>query len=814
VSTLDHLRKAAKRWLRSLREGDAAARARLERAWPGAPAHPTLRDVQHALAREGGHPSWIALTRAVDLDVKDAVGLSALDKAALDGDEETVRRLIAAGARITAPAAIVLDRADDLERLVREDPELLSTTNNRPWARLLVHASGRARGAVVEKLLRVVMRHRSGLSIVNMDDDRETAAEGASGYTPLHAAAFHGNDEAVEVLLRHGANPRARDGKRCATPAGWAASAGHAATAGRILEADVDIFDAIAFDRADRVGDILDRDPGAIDRPFRAYASCPPGEGRGWPPPDATPLQWAAAQGKPAAVRVLTERGAAARSADDLQRARRVLEFLQSACWDHEVHGKGEHRLHDRAAQRLLAQDPSLARDSLYTAIVCGDRVEVERILSARPEAAAARGGPRGWSPILYLGYTRFTHGPTLANALAIARLLLDRGADPDDFYMAGDSRYSVLTGVAGEGEQDAPRQPYAPELFDLLLARGAEPFDIQVLYDTHFSGDMLWWLERVYTHTAEGPRGGAWKDPEWTMLDMGAYGSGARFVLETAIKTRNLALAEWGLAHGANPDAAPPRDKRFPKVSLHELAVREALGEIADLLARHGASRARPSLDEREAFLDACFRLERDQARRLLAAHPEYRRSPAAMAAAARRDRADVLGLLLDLGFSIEVADPTGKRPLHEAAAHGALRAVAFLVERGAEVDPRESSYNGTPLGWAAHGDKMAVADFLSRHSRDIWTLCFRGYVERVREVLAEDPRRALVIGRQGQTPLWWLPDDEAKAMTTVELLLAAGVDPAARNQEGHTAADWARRRGMLEAAARLDQAMRPTKS
>jgi ankyrin repeat protein len=69
-------------------------------------------------------------------------------------------------------------------------------------------------------------------------------------------------------------------------------------------------------------------------------------------------------------------------------------------------------------------------------------------------------------------------------------------------------------------------------------------------------------------------------------------------------------------------------------------------------------------------------------------------------------------------------------------------------------------------------------------------------------------------VIGRQGQTPLWWLPDDEAKAMTTVELLLAAGVDPAARNQEGHTAADWARRRGMLEAAARLDQAMRPTKS
>ena len=138
---------------------------------------------------------------------------------------------------------------------------------------------------------------------------------------------------------------------------------------------------------------------------------------------------------------------------------------------------------------------------------------------------------------------------------------------------MAGDARYTVLVGVAGEGEQDSPRQPYAAALFELLLERGAEPFDIQVLYNTHFSGDMLWWLELVYKHTIDTPRGAAWKDPDWTMFDMGAYGSGARFLLETAMKKRNLPLAEWVLAHGANPNAAPARDKRFPKRSLYELA-------------------------------------------------------------------------------------------------------------------------------------------------------------------------------------------------------------------------------------------------
>ena len=136
--------------------------------------------------------------------------------------------------------------------------------------------------------------------------------------------------------------------------------------------------------------------------------------------------------------------------------------------------------MHDRAAQRILALDPSIAGDSLYTAIVCGDREKCERVLASRPQAARERGGARGWTPILYLAYTRFTYPPTLENALAIARLLLDHGADPNDFYMAGDSRYTVLTGVAGEGEQDSPRQPYAAALLELLLERGAEPFDIR----------------------------------------------------------------------------------------------------------------------------------------------------------------------------------------------------------------------------------------------------------------------------------------------------------------------------------------------
>jgi ankyrin repeat protein len=270
------------------------------------------------------------------------------------------------------------------------------------------------------------------------------------------------------------------------------------------------------------------------------------------------------------------------------------------------------------------------------------------------------------------------------------------------------------------------------------------------------------------------------------------------------------MPLAEWLLAHGANPNAAPARDKRFPKRSLYEFALLEDLPAMAALFGRYGASRPAPalSLDDHEQFLDACFKLDRDAARRSLLAHPDYKHSPAVLFEAAKRDRPDVLALLLDLGVSIETPDPTGTRALHAAAATNALHVAEFLVARGAAIDPRESTYNGTPIGWAAHGDKTEMVMFLSPYSRDIWTLCFNGFVERVGEILSEDPGRAQVVSRDGHTPLWWLPDDEAKAMRIVELLLAAGANPSATSKDGQTAAQWARRRGMREVAAHLEAA------
>jgi ankyrin repeat protein len=66
MSTLDNLRKSARRWLKALRAQDPDARARLTRATPDAPENAGLRDVQHALARERGYVDWTTLRRSLE----------------------------------------------------------------------------------------------------------------------------------------------------------------------------------------------------------------------------------------------------------------------------------------------------------------------------------------------------------------------------------------------------------------------------------------------------------------------------------------------------------------------------------------------------------------------------------------------------------------------------------------------------------------------------------------------------------------------------------------------------------------------------
>src|SRR5205085_3844897 len=181
--------------------------------------------------------------------------------------------------------------------------------------------------------------------------------------------------------------------------------------------------------------------------------------------------------------------------------------------------------------------------------------------------------GPKGWTPLLYLAFTRLPLAKSIKNAMEIARLLLDGGADPNAFFHAGNSHYTPMTGVAGEGEEDRPPHPRRAEITKVLLDAGANPYDIQVVYDLGFKSDYLWWLPMIYESSVSRGRIADWQDPEWRMLDMGGYGCGARWMLHHAITHDKRELAKWCLEHGAGPNVPPRPNKHFSQRSLYEEA-------------------------------------------------------------------------------------------------------------------------------------------------------------------------------------------------------------------------------------------------
>lgn len=239
------------------------------------------------------------LDLGANIESLDESAFTPLDQAALLGSTTIAELLISRGAKIRLPAAIGLNRAEDIARLLRSEPDSLKP--GKRWGNLIVRAAERSSGEIVERLI------RAGAD-VNVRDNPKTAVDNTSGYTPLHAAAFNGNVSAVKVLLAAGANITAREEKYHGTPASWAAYAGHAEVHQSIIQGPVDLFEAIENGLHKRIEEILDADRHALERPFRDYPIYP-ADAQPW----YTPLVFAVMRSRADVVRTLLACGANAR---------------------------------------------------------------------------------------------------------------------------------------------------------------------------------------------------------------------------------------------------------------------------------------------------------------------------------------------------------------------------------------------------------------------------------------------------------------------------------------------------------------------
>jgi ankyrin repeat protein len=452
-------------------------------------------------------------------------------------------------------------------------------------------------------------------------------------------------------------------------------------------------------------------------------------------------------------------------------------------------------------AAGLLARHPELARDSIHTAVAAHDLDALRTLLRKNPGVVHDRSAFDGWTPLLRLAYARLPIEAAATNALPIATLLVDSGADPNAGWSDGVNEFTVLVGVIGGGEGGQAEHPVAEAFARLLIARGADPFAPQALYNTSLGPDSTFWLDLLWSESEKRGETHKWTGPAPKELGGGKIPCALAYLLGNAVPN-HIQRTRWLLEHGADASGINSYS-REPVIKHAVLAGRE---DVAELLARCGAPPLR--LSEGEQFLAAAVAGGLAAMRQLAQRHPEFLKHHHAMFAIIQLHRADIAEALLDLGMSADVGDDKNFRALHYTTHCGAMQIARLLIARGAQIDPFELRYGGTPLTHALYHGRAEMVQLLVPYSRNFRGLCLAGAVDRLQELLVEEPDRANREDRPGEPALFCLPDDEEKAVEIAELLLSFGADPRFRNPLGQTPAEVARRRGLDDAAALLEDA------
>jgi|HubBroStandDraft_6_1064221.scaffolds.fasta_scaffold38767_2 ankyrin repeat protein len=451
LPNLEHLKNEAKQRRKALRAHDPQAR---------------LADAQLAVARDYGFASWRQLKAHVDVTIRKRVFA-----AARAGDVDTVRRVLEQGfdpsvtdndgrtlhqigkaeehpeiellarefqerrhrpATVERAVDLILDaaengRADDLGRLLDTHPDLIDARGGNFWGRTALHmAAWRNRAACVRLLL-------------ERGADVDIRDYGDNAYA-LHFAADAADLEVVKMLVEAGSDVVGAGDDHQIGVLGWA-------TCFRRVREDVadyllacgarlNLWSAIALDRADDVRSLVTRDPSVLSARMSRSEH------------HRTPLHHAAAKNRPSILRLLIDLGADPNATDASGATP-----LTTAAQEHadeaivamliDAGAKLDFRAalnlkRYQLAQAMLDEDPSrigpAGRDTiaLHLAVSVKNAEAVRWLIAHGVDLNAKR---EMWD----CNHTAL-HMTAESGAVDMARMLLDAGADPnirDDKYDA-----------------------------------------------------------------------------------------------------------------------------------------------------------------------------------------------------------------------------------------------------------------------------------------------------------------------------------------------------------------------------------------
>jgi ankyrin repeat protein len=349
-----------------------------------------------------------------------------------------------------------------------------------------------------------------------------------------------------------------------------------------------------------------------------------------------------------------------------------------------------------------------LTPSNIYAAAALADRDAVTMFLAQSPELVNTPGGPLRCTPLVYLCHGRFARldESFTDRQLAIARDLLNRGADPNAVARRGEGAggWSALYGTC--------RRPGNPELCALLLEYGAKVSDGESLYHASELKDLRC-LRLLLEHGPED------KDREYCIRRMIDHENAAGIALYikhgadpnhldwALFRQRSIECIRVLLEGGADVNRACDANwllQRVDGLTPIRIAERNGDTDFTRLLLNAGAQDNRNPSDY---LISACARGDRPEAERLLAAHPGLMKSLTAndhsnIAAMARGGAIKAVEIMLDIGFNIDAkADDLICSALVYASGDGDVAMTKLLLDRGADRTAK-NSYGGNALDTA----------------------------------------------------------------------------------------------------------------
>ena len=390
-----------------------------------------------------------------------------------------------------------------------------------------------------------------------------------------------------------------------------------------------------------------------------------------------------------------------------------VAAFIEAACVPRDaLHSSGTLE----RAEAILAAHPTVANAEIHTAAILGDVVGVRRFLALDAQNAIAKGGPYGWDALTHLCFSRYLRLDRARSKgfLAAAKALLDAGASANTGWMETNHEpqpewESAIYGAAGIAQH--------PELTRLLLERGADPNDGETPYhvvETYDNTVMKILVESGKLNDTSMAtlllRKADWHDFEgikW-LLEHGADPNRATHWGRTAfhhavLRDNSIEIFEVLLAHGADPTLVAERPETHkpssPELSGVGMAARRGRGDVLELIERRGIP---IELHGVERLIAACARNDAEIVRAIAKKEPETVRELVAQGGKLLAEFAGVgntngVRQLIELGVDVnaltEDGDPyfdvaKNSTALHLAACRARPATVKLLIERGAAVN------------------------------------------------------------------------------------------------------------------------------